>query len=213
MRNRTTRRIEKAPVEACTTALTGGAFEQWEPSYVEVLRLQARLSPRELGTAADPLVRWHAARAVASTRRRCEQEDDAGRAVLEAVAVCLKHGLVAPTWLSAQFGRRVEPVLAGRALSWDEPDAFGKPWPAYTRRAVVTRDAARLPAILAAAHELREREPDRSIDRNFFNELARRMDAGLSGGATERLYYRALREGAVGVQARKAARQLPAPGG
>lgn len=103
-------------------ARAGTAFEGY---FCESLPLMLdMLDPR------SPLAQWLAA------QRLTEFKDGiaAGRGsdVLFAVALCAKHGLVMPEWLSALFLRRHRAVTEMRCKSWSDPEAFGDPWHGYS---------------------------------------------------------------------------------
>lgn len=73
--------------------------------------------------------------------RRCMElreeieKDGSGSAVLAAVRECGTYCLVMPEWLAYAFNRRYDAVLNFRAVSWDAPESFGKPYPKGTNRA------------------------------------------------------------------------------
>lgn len=56
-----------------------------------------------------------------------ERKDYYLQHVLEGVAVCMLHDLVAPRWLAARFLQAQRAVKWAEHRSWDE--AFGAPWP------------------------------------------------------------------------------------
>jgi hypothetical protein len=78
---------------------------------------------------------WVAVQRVSALRELIESNGKgAGFAVLECVRECGTNDLVMPAWLSHAFNRRYDAVSRFRALSWDDPVAFGKPYPKGTNQ-------------------------------------------------------------------------------
>lgn len=74
-----------------------------------------------------PIFQYVAVRNCNAQRESIEKGD--GFAVLACVRKCGTHGLVMPEWLVSAFNRRYDVVLNCRAKSWDDPKAFGAPYP------------------------------------------------------------------------------------
>lgn len=64
--------------------------------------------------------------------QRVAVENGDGFAVLACVRTCGTSGLTMPDWLVFAFNRRYDAVLNCRAASWDDPMAFGSPYPKST---------------------------------------------------------------------------------
>ena len=64
-----------------------------------------------------------------------------GFAVLAAISHCVTSGLVAPEWLADAFNRRYASVVGFGAGSWDDPSAFGRPYPKGTNLASLRKAA------------------------------------------------------------------------
>lgn len=132
---------------------------------------------------ASPLFQSMAVRNVNGLRPAVEAGD--GGAVLEAVSKCAAHALVLPGWLAAAFVLRVDKVHAGDEGSWDAPEIFGRAIPAGMNRNGVYGRQQVAPQAYSAALGLLQRDPDRPIDRCFYEDVGR--EVGRSGGSAEQL--------------------------
>lgn len=120
---------------------------------------------------ASPLFQSLTAYAVNAMRPAVESGD--GGAVLEAVAKCAAHGLVLPGWLAAAFVRRVESVHTGDVASWDDPTAFGRAIPEGMNRNGVYARQQVAPQAYRAALDLLRLDPERPIDKGFYEDVGR----------------------------------------
>ena len=81
------------------------------------------------------LFQYVAATEVTALREKIESGGEgAGFDVLRCVRKCGTHDLVMPEWLVYAFNQRYDAVNNCRALSWDDAQSFGKPWPKGTRQ-------------------------------------------------------------------------------
>ena len=119
-------------------------------------------------------------------------QSDSGFAVLKAVSLCAKNGLVMPDWLATAFMIRFRAVAEFEALSWDSPLSFGRPY-----RKGVSVSAGRKKykyqwqVYLIVKSILRE-EPKTPIDKSLFERVGKPL--GLGATLTEEYYYSCKRE-------------------
>lgn len=124
--------------------------------------------------------------------------DRAGTAVLQALRLCLVHGVATPEWVRRDFIRRVDLVTGARVAGWSE--AFGRYWPRGTRLAAERRRLEMMPKVHAEAWRLVSQNPaGRPINRLLFDEVGEARGISMSGSAAEDLYYCALAGGALNL--------------
>lgn len=108
-------------------------FDPWTATFEQALEAEREAERKRPGTDCDPerpIGQWAAAQHITEQLRdRIERGD--GNAAMDAVAQCVRRGLVAPDWLVKKFLRCYDSVLNCRAGSWDE--AFGAPFPPRTK--------------------------------------------------------------------------------
>lgn len=126
--------------------------------------------------------------------RRCLQlkaEIDAGSgfAVLSAVRACGTYELVMPDWLVYAFNRRYDAVLNFRAISWDDPLSFGKPYAKGTNANARQKARSLRYAIYNAVTDILKKEPGTAIDRILFDSIGETLHPPISGSLAERYYY------------------------
>lgn len=109
---------------------------------------------------------------------RSDVEGGDGGAVLEAVAACLSHGLVAPGWLAAAFVVRHERVTVGDAKSWADAEVFGSAVPAGLNVNGVRARKQLGPRAYDVALQLLARDPSRPIDKGFFEVVGDQIGRG-----------------------------------
>jgi hypothetical protein len=97
-------------------------FDPWTASWEEASQEQERHAEGE-----GPVFQWQACRDIESMKP--EIDSGSGFAVLACIRKIVTHGLVAPAWLANAFNRRYDSVLNCRVRSWDDPKAFGVPYP------------------------------------------------------------------------------------
>jgi len=131
---------------------------------------------------ACPLFQSTAANRVNGLRSAVEDGD--GGAVLEAVAACLAHGLVAPGWLASAFVLRVDRVAVGDAKSWAAPEVFGHAIPAGQNVSGVHTRQQLGPRAYDAALQLIADDPERPIDKGFFESVGKLIGRGATAAET-----------------------------
>lgn len=129
-------------------------------------------------------------------RAACESEAG-GCAVMAAVAVCATHSLVMPRWLSDAFIRMRSRVVEGYVVSWD--DAIGRAWPRGARPKDIRRLKLKKARIHAAVWNRVKTDPETPINRILFDEIGEIPGIDSSGSTVDRLYYQALKEGALNI--------------
>eukprot|EP01041_Mallomonas_annulata_P029531 gene29531-51547_t len=99
------------------------------------------------------------------------EKDESGFAVLGAVRQCGTYGLVMPDWLVYAFNRRYDAVLNFRALSWDAPESFGRPYPKGTNRVAQRKKRMLQFQVWNEVTRIRKMEPDTPIDGELFERV------------------------------------------
>lgn len=134
--------------------------------------------------------------------QRAAVEDGDGFAVLACVRICGTSGLTMPDWLVSAFNRRYDAVLNCDAVSWDDPLAFGSPYPKSTNlNALKKRRIGRLRMWCGVAEAVKAGE---SVNKILFERLGEPYGYGKT--LAENLYREALSHLALydPVQARRA---------
>lgn len=166
-------------------------IERGEPVTEDLARARSLLtaSSVDLGASsgsplmASPLLQSLAAVNVNQLRGAAEAGD--GGAVLEAVALCLAHGLVAPGWLAAAFVMRYERAAVGDAKSWSDTEVFGAAVPAGLNVSGVRARQQLGPRAYSVALQLLADDPSRPIDKGFYEGVG--SEIGRSATAAETL--------------------------
>lgn len=125
---------------------------------------------------ASPLFQSMAASGVNALRSAVEEGD--GGTVLEAVAKCLAHGLVAPGWLAAAFVVRYQRAAVGDAKSWADAEVFGPAVPDGLNVSGVRARQQLGPLAYSTALELLAEDPSRPIDKGFFEVVGDKIGRG-----------------------------------
>ena len=123
-----------------------------------------------LAGTASQLFQFFAVQHCIALREEVE-EDGSGFAVLSAVRQCGTYGLVMPDWLVYAFNRRYDAVLNFRALSWDDPESFGRPYPKGTNRAAKRKKRVLSFAIFNDVRFFVESQPGTPIDKALFERV------------------------------------------
>lgn len=112
-----------------------------------------------------------------------------GFAVLAAVQICGKHGLVMPEWLSYAFSRRYDAVVNCKAVSWDDPLSFGRPYPKGVNKNAQRKAKFLRFAVWRDINTIRKSEPGTPIDKGLFERVGRPLSIGAT--LAEEYYYSA----------------------
>lgn len=109
------------------------SFDPWTASEEEALsatpgalKTSDALLEEFRGTA---LHKWWRAKQLKSLQASAGSGGLCGADVLWAIGVCADSQLLIPTWLAREFSRRLEAVTTASVSSYDDPEAFGAPFP------------------------------------------------------------------------------------
>lgn len=121
-------------------------------------------------------------------------------------------------WLRDGYLRRYARVTGAYVPSWDDDEAFGRPWPkgigakrlAGERRRMALRSRVHAAVWAAVSADL-----SRSVGRILFDEISEQLDIPVSASVAESAYYQALARGELNVATwrdaeRRGARVIPA---
>jgi hypothetical protein len=161
-------------------------FDPWTATDDEAIREQ---ESRPGESSCRPLAQCNAARMIEAEKAHIEAGD--GFAVLACIRHCVTHGLVAPVWLAYAFNQRYDSVLNCRADSWDDPQAFGRPYPKGKHLNALRKARVNRFAVLNAVNAKLMSEPETAIDKRLFESIGKPL--GLGSTSTEELYYQALK--------------------
>lgn len=155
-------------------------FDPWEST------LEAALAAESVGNRS-PFRLFLVARGVSKARSSVENGD--GLATMLCMAVCARHGLVAPGWLASAFCRRVEVVEFGKALSWDAPESFGPPYKKGTRAGSEFKRMGRVVQACLIADRIKSKDPTTPVDAGFFESIGKAMIPPIGKTEAEKAYY------------------------
>ena len=164
-------------------------FDPWTATFEEAMAEQDRWlqSGNDLESPLGPLFQTNGALEV--LKLKSEIESGSGFAVLDAISRCVIHGLVAPDWLAHEFLRRYRVVQQLHVGSWDDPIAFGKPYPKGTNLAARRKARVGRIKVWNAAVKKIHSNPDTPIDKAFFEEIGKPFGFGTT--LTEEYYEQA----------------------
>jgi hypothetical protein len=138
-------------------------FDPWTATYEDAER-----QPNQ-DEFPSPLERWWAAYQLTAYRE--EILGGGGSEVLKAVAQCALNGLVMPKWLATAYLERYSAVKQCKVGSWDSEEAFGQPYPKGAQLASRRNKRIKRRAVVSAVTEALRRNPDRSINNDFWEEI------------------------------------------
>lgn len=185
-------------------------FDPWTAAWDLAVSLE-----HERGFAVGPdgpMAQWLAAQQVKELRGRIESAHGTGFDVLEAAATCALHGLAMPEWLAAAFLRRYRAVQQLRVGSWDDPAAFGPPYPKSAQLAALRRRRMSRLKVVEAVERAISAAPERPIDDDFWESVGKTIGEGKSS-AQERhaeAVQMGLTERPKSIRARLNAKHCPA---
>ena len=153
-------------------------FDPWTISLEDQMQLEM-----------DDQMRCMIARSL--TDERDEILSGTGFKVLDAVALCSRYELVMPSWLAGEFRRRFNAVKFHEASSWDDPKAFGRPYPKGTHIDRLKKDSRAGGPIYFLVRKLIGDDPTRAIDEALFDDVAAHFGnrPGLGRSECQRIYY------------------------
>ncbi len=109
---------------AATSGGVGGGTVAFDPFTATMDEATAQPHAHAI---RGPVLQWVSARMLEDWRARIEGGD--GFDVLQGVAWCATNGLKIPDWLADMFLQRYRRVQQLHVSSWDDPTAFGRPYP------------------------------------------------------------------------------------
>jgi hypothetical protein len=106
------------------------AFDPWLATFEEAKALtdEAIADGASLGNPSLPLCQLEGAGKVRECEKLLAQTNDRFY-VVKAAMHCAQRDLVMPEWLANEFCASFYAVNGGAAGSWDDQNAFGRPWP------------------------------------------------------------------------------------
>lgn len=125
--------------------------------------------------------------------KRASIETGDGFDVLQGVAMCATANLKMPDWLSVAFLKRYRQVQQLHVGSWDDPKAFGRPYPKGAHLSALRRRRNGRYKAAEAFRALVESDPRRPVDKGLWEEIGRNIGEGAT--QAENLYREALRMG------------------
>ncbi|MFT3963707.1 hypothetical protein [Propionivibrio sp.] len=162
-------------------------FDPWTATFEEAQEEQKKLesSGKNGSSPVGPLYQFGGACNVVRLKDEIDKGD--GFAVLAAIRECVTHGLVAPDWLAFAFNRRYDNVNMARVGSWDDPKAFGRPYPKGTNLAARRKARVGRLAVWLSVVTRRKTSPETPIDKGLFEEIGKAL--GFGATLAERYYY------------------------
>lgn len=164
-------------------------FDPWTATFEQAKQANDEwiTSGGEIASPLCPIAQAGGAQRILGLKEEIDGGD--GYAVLLAIRICVTNGLVAPEWLAYAFNRRYDAVNWCRAKSWDDPLAFGAPYPKGTN--IAARRKARIGriAVWDAIRKKFAATPDTAIDKGLFECVGKEL--GFGATLTEEFYYQA----------------------
>lgn len=133
------------------------AFNPWTSSWEE-----AQAAHDDTAGPEGAIFQWCAAQAISSFQVQLGTSD--GFDILRQVASCAVHGLVMPDWLAKAFLRRYRAVEGMHVDSWDDPSAFGRPYPKGVQISAMRRRQLNRLKVAQAVREFVTMHPDEPLD-------------------------------------------------
>ncbi len=159
-------------------------FDPWSATFEEAQAAHGQFAPLE--GPARPIYQWSAAHEITAMRAEAESS---GFAVLACVRNCANHDLTMPLWLAHAFIRRYDSVLNCRADSWDDPAAFGKPYPKGAHLSKLRHARVHRFQVHSAVVKAVQENPKRPIGRKLFSEVGKAL--GMKSTTVQTYYYEA----------------------
>jgi len=166
---------------------SAAVFNPWAATFDDAMAAN-EASTLSFGDPTRPLYQWDGAQCVETMRAGAQVN---GFDVLACVRICANHDLVMPEWLAFAFIRRYDAVLNCRALSWDDPAAFGKPYPEGKHLSALRKARVNRSAVWNMVNSILAANPERAIDKGLFEEVGKEL--GLGATLADKYYYQAKR--------------------
>lgn len=156
-------------------------FDPWTATFDVAAQLGA--------TGTPAFAQWSAVQGILQLRDLIEKEGD-GIALLMAISIVARHGLVMPPWLAAAYLNRWNKFYRYECASLDE--AFDHKAPTERERLATYKKQRLLPAV--SHHLVAEinANPTQAIDDALFEKVATLLRIGI--GPCRDLYYEGVRD-------------------
>lgn len=166
-----------------STAIPPG-FDPWTTSEDEFMQL---VLSGKLPAQHPACAQWGGAQIVMSNRKKIESS---GTALLEAMTIIARQGLVMPPWMAETYIRCFLKIQRLEVSTLDE--AFGhKPM----KRLAAGRQRRKLiPTISKLLMEALQKDPTRAIGKDLFEEIGQMPGIGKSATFVEEAYYEGVRD-------------------
>lgn len=166
---------------------SAAVFNPWTATFDDAIAAN-EASTLSIGDPTRPLYQWNGAQRLEAMRAGALIN---GFDVLACVRICANHDLVMPEWLAFAFIRRYDAVLNCRAGSWDDPAAFGKPYPKGTHLSALRKARVNSYAVWNMVNSILKANPERAIDKGLFEEVGEHL--GLGATLADEYYYQVKR--------------------
>ena len=113
-----------AVLSFCLRGRTVIPFDPWTATLEAAVEAQGQYNG--VASYLGPIFLWEAVQRLKVIEAVHERS---GFDVLEAVQLCAWHELIMPPWLASEVLNRYRAVQQLRTASWDDPAAFGRPYP------------------------------------------------------------------------------------
>lgn len=109
---------------------------------------------------------------------RCEVRSSAlaGREIVALLVNCFSVDLMPPAWLSKAFAERALAALTGKALNWDDADAFGSPMPPGFGRPAMNNYLFDGPKAYCLALDLLAQSQGEKVPGGLYNRVSQSLE-------------------------------------
>lgn len=157
--------------------------KDWTPDEAIAADDDAQKSDPHYEFRHGPLCQWQALHDLDGLESSFDSGDRA--ALFAAIRLCASRELPLPPWAAAAFIAGYDEVLNCRADSWD--DVFGRPWPRGFHLNEARHRRQKKFQIFLRIRDIRESDPTRSLDEQFFEEIGKEFAVGKT--LCKKLYY------------------------
>lgn len=166
-------------------------FDPWTATFEQAKQANDEwiTSGGEIASPLCPIAQAGGAQRILGLKEEIDGGD--GYAVLLAIRICVTNGLVAPEWLAYAFNRRYDAVNGCRAKSWDDPLAFGAPYPKGTNIAARRKAMIGPSRVWHAVSAALNSDPQPPIGKGLFEQVGKQLGYGTT--QTEEFFYIAVK--------------------
>lgn len=159
-------------------------FDPWSTTEVEMRKW---IGENALKLTHPAMAQWSGAQIILRNRKLIEAS---GAALLEALTIVARHGLVMPQWMADEYIRHYLKIQRMEVATLDE--AFGhKP---MTRLAAKRERRKLIPLISKLLLDALNKNPERPIGKELFEEIGQMQGIGKSATFVEEAYYEGVRD-------------------